>query len=111
MGGIRLHVSEDEHLLCVVRHVERNPSRAQLVTSCREMALEQLWATVPGTWRARPWLDGPVQPPENWLAWVDQPRRKQNWRRCCTRTATLRVDTCNGRVFGVTIEPPAGRST
>ncbi len=66
----------DEHLLTVLRYVERNPVRANLV-ACAE---EWLWSSA-RHWTAagkeaanRPsFLEtGPVARPHDWLAWVNQ---------------------------------------
>jgi putative transposase len=65
-------VEEDEHLLTVLRYVERNPLRAGLV----KRAADWLWSSLrewqqPSRW---PWLDsGPVPRPANWLEHIHKP--------------------------------------
>jgi len=69
-------IESDEHLLTVLRYVERNPLRANLVT-CAE---EWLWSSARHWTKAgqeaadRPsFLEvGPVARPRDWLAWVNQ---------------------------------------
>jgi putative transposase len=65
-------IAHDEHLLTVLRYVERNPLRAGLV----ERAEGWAWSSV-RWWLAgeRPPLyadAGPVRRPEPWVAWVNQ---------------------------------------
>jgi putative transposase len=83
-------VEQDEHLLTVLRYVERNPLRAQLARRA------ELWR-----WSsARYWQDqeqrpsylavGPVRRPANWLAWVNQAltaAELEGLRRCLARGA------------------------
>ena len=69
-------IESDGHLLTVLRYVERNPVRAQLV----RRAEQWLWSSVrhwtePGRIaEGRPsYLEaGPVQRPRDWLSWVNQ---------------------------------------
>lgn len=65
-------IQQDEHLLTVLRYVERNPVRAGLV----ERAENWRWSSAPCWSRPdRPgWLTaGPVERPPNWLDWVNRP--------------------------------------
>jgi putative transposase len=66
-------IQEDEHLLTVLRYVERNALRANLV------AAAELWNWSSLAWRrtgARPQMlsDGPIACPRNWLSLVNQPQ-------------------------------------
>jgi putative transposase len=66
-------IAEDDHLLTVMRYVERNPLRAGLVRSAAQWRWSSLGQTrLDG--QGPPLADGPVARPENWLAWVDQPQ-------------------------------------
>jgi putative transposase len=66
-------IEADEHLLTVLRYVERNPVRANLVARAEDWQ----WSS------ARCWLEketrpsflagGPVPRPKDWLEWVNQP--------------------------------------
>jgi putative transposase len=65
-------IQEDEHLLTVLRYIERNPVRAHLVRRAERWP----WSS------ARHWQEedgrpsfltpGPVTRPANWLDWVNQ---------------------------------------
>jgi putative transposase len=81
-------IQEDEHLLTVLRYVERNPVRANLV----QRAEQWLWSS------ARCWKEaadrphylapGPVPRPPNWLAWGSRPLTPgelEALRRCVNR--------------------------
>jgi len=63
----------DEHVLTVLRYVERNPVRAKLVRSAQQWP----WSSARhvGEDPARPsfLVPGPVQRPQNWLEWVNEP--------------------------------------
>ncbi len=66
-------IQEDEHLLTVLRYVERNAVRAKLVARAEQW----MWSS------ARHWhsaasrpsflVRGPVPSPRDWLRWVNQP--------------------------------------
>jgi putative transposase len=65
-------IQEDEHLLTVLRYVERNPVRAALV----QRAEQWRWSSA-GYWQddaGRPsyLAGGPVPRPRPWLKWVNQ---------------------------------------
>ena len=65
-------IEQDDHLLTVLRYIERNPLRAGLV----ERAEDWRWSSLQH-WRAIDPVNtidpGPVPRPENWLQWVNQP--------------------------------------
>jgi len=78
-------VQDDDHLLTVMRYVERNPLRAGLI----DRAEDGRWSTAylrrqkPGE---RPWLTIPTDPPlpRQWRAWVNKPQTEAEvaaWRR------------------------------
>ena len=63
-------IEKDEHLLTVLRYVERNALRAGL---CRK-AEKWSWSSLAEGDEDRPVLDaGPVPRPRNWLDWVNRP--------------------------------------
>ena len=78
-------IQEDDHLLAVLRYLERNPVRADLV----ERAQDWLWssATKPGP--GLPLLDaGPVPRPADWLRHVNTPQTEaevERLRECLRR--------------------------
>jgi putative transposase len=65
-------IEQDDHLLTVLRYVERNPLRAGLVSNPADWPYSSLsiWLQPP----LLPWLDaGPVPRPPHWLAHVAAP--------------------------------------
>ena len=87
-------VEEDDHLLTVLRYVERNALRAGLVPAGRGLAMVEPGLSV-GRRRHRhaclhPW---PVPMPANWLAWVNESQTE-------AELESLRVSTNRGRPFG-----------
>jgi putative transposase len=87
-------IEEDEHLLTVLRYVERNPLRAGLVGRAEEW----LWSSLP-VWMhppLMPWLDpGPVPRPASWLDHVQAPHTE-------AELAALRRSAERGRPYGGT---------
>ena len=66
-------IQDDQHLLTVLRYVERNPLRANLVARAEQW----LWSSA-RYWdnaasRANYLVPGPVPRPRDWLKWVNQP--------------------------------------
>jgi putative transposase len=66
----------DWHLLSVMRYIERNPLRANLVQTAQQWPWSSLRA-----WQMGNPLEylhaGPVSRPENWLEWVNQPQSQE----------------------------------
>jgi putative transposase len=65
-------IADDEHLLTVLRYIERNPVRAGLVRKAERWR----WSSAP-LWQeeaSRPsyLISGPVERPRPWLTWVNQ---------------------------------------
>jgi len=68
-------VEQDEHLLTVLRYIERNPLRAGLVAHAEAWPWSSLpwWSGAFGS-PLPPYLHpGPVPRPANWVAWVNEP--------------------------------------
>src|SRR5207237_2930169 len=66
-------IQEDEHLLTVLRYVERNPLRAELVARAEQWR----WSSLRHLYEPElmPWLQaGPVPRGAAWLAYVNKPR-------------------------------------
>jgi putative transposase len=65
-------IEADEHLLTVLRYIERNPVRAELVKRAEQ------WPWSSARWWGDPagrpgyLVAGPVERPRNWLEWVNQ---------------------------------------
>ena len=68
-------IEQDEHLLAVLRYVERNPLRAKLVQSADEWQFGSLYRRLHGTAEERSLLaDSPAPLGRNWLAQVNRPQ-------------------------------------
>lgn len=85
-------IEQDEHLLTVLRYVERNPLRAKLVRRA------EAWAASSLCWRAggkRPAMlsDWPVACPRNWLAHVNAVQTE-------AELAAVRRSIARGAPFG-----------
>ncbi len=67
-------VQADDHLLQVIRYVERNPVRADLVRAAEDWPYSSLWIHQQGTEIERAMLASwPVSRPTNWLKFVNTP--------------------------------------
>ena len=68
-------VQDDEHLLTVMRYVERNPVRANLIDKAEEWKWSSAWARRQKP-EERTWLAIPPSPPlpRQWRAWVNKPQ-------------------------------------
>ena len=63
-------IQQDDHLLTVLRYIERNPVRAGLVTRAEEWQ----WSSLRERGSGGAWLHpSPVSGPPNWAAWVNAP--------------------------------------
>jgi hypothetical protein len=71
-GRFRAHpIQENDHLLTVLRYIERNPLRAGLV----DRAEDWKWPSASAPRAGWPKLDpGPVARPINWRQWVNEPQ-------------------------------------
>ena len=88
-------VQRDDHLLTVLRYVERNPVRAGLCgrsrdwrwggAGARAAGVELGWLADPSRW--------PVEAPRDWAAWVDRPQT-------AAEEAALAECVRRGRPFG-----------
>ncbi len=85
-------IEHDAHLVAVLRYVERNPVRANLVSRAEDWRWSSLrW------WRSagRPdfLADGPVPRPDDWPRHVDEPEERPE-------LEALRTSVVRGRPFG-----------
>jgi putative transposase len=82
-------IQEDRHLLTVMRYVERNPLRANLVSN----ACDWRWSSIaasPVCSHAALLSQGPVEKPDNWSELVNQPHHEdelKSLRRCTHKNA------------------------
>jgi putative transposase len=68
-------IERDEHLLWVLRYVERNPLRAKLVTRAQDWRWSSLHVRGNGPAELRSLLsDWPIERPRNWLSQVNRPQ-------------------------------------
>jgi putative transposase len=69
-------VQSDEHLLRVMRYVERNPVRANLVERAEQWRWGSAWARRQRDPAVRRWLAELTDPalPRQWRAWVNKPQ-------------------------------------
>jgi putative transposase len=68
-------IESDEHFYQVVRYVERNALRANLVGRAEDWRWSSLWRRVQGTSSDRRWLSGwPLPRPRDWVEMVNQPQ-------------------------------------
>ena len=85
-------IEEDDHLLTVLRYVERNALRANLVARAEDWR----WSSLPRRLRADPGEApdrGPVALPANWLSFVNRPETEAELQR-------LRRSVVRGAPFG-----------
>jgi putative transposase len=85
-------IQQDDHLLTVMRYVERNPLRAGLVERAENWAWGSLAWRHHGDWQAllaRP----PLALPANWLEWVNAPQTSEE-------LAALRACVNHQRPYG-----------
>jgi putative transposase len=67
-------VQNDEHLLTLLRYVERNPLRAHLVKKAKEWPWSSLWFRRYGTNVSTRLSKWPIAMPEHWLDLVNRPQ-------------------------------------
>jgi putative transposase len=68
-------IQEDRHLLTVLRYVERNPLRADLVTRAEHWRWSSLYRRVAGAPADLELLaDWPIERPAKWVEWVNHPQ-------------------------------------
>jgi putative transposase len=85
-------IEQDDHLLTVLRYVERNPLRADLVRRAEAWAWSSL-AWRPSVRRPELLSDWPVPCPRNWLAMVNRVQSE-------AELTALRRSTARGTPFG-----------
>lgn len=87
-------IEQDEHLLAVMRYVERNPLRAKLVRSADRWRWGSLYRRLHGTPEERSLLaDSPVPCGQMWLEHVNRPQSK-------AEEAAIEQSLLRGRPYG-----------
>ncbi len=70
-------IEEDEHLLAVLRYVERNPLRASLCEFAEDWKYSSLWRNVHGDADSKRLLSlWPIPRPRTWRAMVNRPQNE-----------------------------------
>ena len=86
-------IQQDEHLLTVLRYVERNPLRAGLVMRAEDWS----WSSLKQTGTASHFVNaGPLRRPTDWLSYVNRPQTATEvdaMRLCVRRSAPFGQDT------------------
>jgi putative transposase len=71
-------IQQDEHLLWVLRYVERNPLRAGLVQRAQDWSWSSLHARMNGPTEIGNLLsDWPIERPKNWIEQVNRPQSEE----------------------------------
>jgi len=86
-----LPVQADEHLLTLLRYVQRNPVRAKLAKHAAQWRWGSEWARSHGPAELAAILSAwPVARPRRWAAWVDAPERSPETEmiRVCVRRSS-----------------------
>ena len=81
-------IEEDQHLLAVLRYVERNALQANLVKRAEDWKYGSLWRTLNGDNESSPLLSSwPFPKPRTWKAMVNRPQNEKELRaiRKCVR--------------------------
>jgi putative transposase len=87
-------VESDEHFYQVVRYVERNALRANLVARAEDWRWSSLWRRGSAAPEDRRWLSAwPLPRPRNWTALVNQPQTD-------AELAALRRSVARGQPYG-----------
>ncbi len=86
-------IQHDEHLLTVLRYVERNPLRAGLCAGAEEYPWGSAALVKSDTPRPAFWHPGPVVRPEPWGAWVQELASP-------SEEAAVRTSVRRGRPYG-----------
>ncbi len=88
-----LPVQSDEHLLVLLRYVQRNPVRGKLVEQAEQWPHGSEWVRRGGGQLRTVLSDWPVKRPHRWTSWVSQPQT-------AAELASLREHVRRGRPYG-----------
>jgi putative transposase len=87
-------IQQDDHLLSVLRYVERNPARAKSLGIRKAQRWPWSSLSVPRPEQVVPQLHaGPVPRPSNWLEWVNEPQNE-------AELLALRTSMTRGTPYG-----------
>ncbi|OGI65646.1 hypothetical protein A3A95_01630 [Candidatus Nomurabacteria bacterium RIFCSPLOWO2_01_FULL_39_18] len=87
-------IEEDNHLLSVIRYVERNPLRAKLVKKAENWKFSSLWRGLYGNIRQKKLLSAwPISKPIDYLSFVNVPQPKEE-------EVLIRLSVVKGKPYG-----------
>ncbi len=87
-------IEEDQHLLSVIRYVERNSLRAKLVNRAENWKFSSLWRRLYGSNQERKLLsDWPISEPKDYLPFINIPQSKEE-------EEIIRLSVVRGKPFG-----------
>ena len=87
-------VEKDNHLLSVIRYVERNPLRAKLVRKAENWRFSSLWRKIHGSTEQKKLLsDWPISKPNNYLSLVNESQPSEE-------EETIRHSVTKGKPYG-----------
>ncbi len=87
-------IEEDDHLLTVLRYVERNPVRAELCVKAEDWRYGSAWRRVSGSAESRALLsEWPIPRPRQWRAYVNKPQTE-------SEVQSIRHSVRRGTPFG-----------
>jgi putative transposase len=89
-------VQKDEHFLQLVRYVERNALRANLVKKAEDWRWSSIWRREHGTEEQKKILSSwPIETPKNYKEWLNKPQNEDE-------LEALRLSVNRGRPYGNT---------
>ena len=106
---------DDTHFLILVRYVERNPKRANLVEKAEQWKWSSVWRRERGSEQQKKLLSSwPVLPPPHYLVWLNDPqtaKEEEAIRRSIIKSSPLGAQPWVSRMirkFGLeqTVRPP-----
>jgi len=87
-------VESDQHLLTLIKYVERNPVRARLARTCEAWQWGSAWRRINGTKEQQELLDSsPVLLPHQYRTWINTPDREDDLK-------TIRLSANKGVPYG-----------
>ena len=87
-------IEEDNHLLSVIRYVERNALRAKLVKKAENWKFNSLWRKIYGNAKQKKLLSQwPILEPRDYLSFVNTPQSKEE-------EESIRLSVVKGKPYG-----------
>ena len=87
-------IEGNNHLLSVIRYVERNPLRAKLVKKAENWKFSSLWRRIYGSDKQKKFLaEWPISEPQNYLSFVNTPQSEEE-------EENIRLSVVKGKPYG-----------